>query len=134
MTSLKDIKTAIILASQKITGEELEFFEKQRQLLPVANQTVIEHILKTVEDIPNKLIVIRGTHKGRTDYWKANNLDEIAERHRCEIIIQNPAEQLGTYKTLISTVQETDPVASHDLWSSHFMFSETHTSFSHFFI
>ena len=25
-------------------------------------------------------------------------------------------------------------VASHDLRSSHFMFSETHTSFSHFFI
>ena len=23
------------------------------------------------------------------------------------------------------------PVASHDLWSSHFMFSETHTTFSH---
>ncbi len=26
---------------------------------------------------------------------------------------------------------DADPVASHDLWSSHFMFSETHTSFSH---
>ena len=43
--------------------------------------------------------------------------------------ISKPGEYSGYSEQIYDQV-----VASSDLWSSHFMFSETHTSASHFFI